>query len=156
MKKISIILTTLLLVLGIAAVGNTEVLYENNFSEGDLSDWVTLWPDRGHWAVEGGTLRNTALPAQYITLDAIILPDKFAVQFDIKMDTDGGYYCVLSFYLPWANHHRPGGFQVWNNGMRGTSIGDCVDFAQTLPSGDDPYGWHHFEIVREEDWYSVY
>lgn len=157
MKKICIIFTALFMVICIAAMGYSEVLYETDFEDGDLNDWGIFDPGRYNWIIVDGTLQNSDTPAQYITLQAISLPDTFVVQFDTRTLVDGGEYCVLSFYIPWANHYRPGNFEVWNNGMRLADIGYCVDYKQTpAMSGANPSDWHHFKIIREEDRYAVY
>ena len=140
-------------------MGYGDVLYENNFENGNLNDWVTPWPGLGNWTIVDGTLQSSTGP-QYIALQAFFpLPDyPFVVEFDTKTIVDGLHpTCVMGFYLPWANHYRPGNFEVWNNWMRLTDIGDCVEYKQTLAMpGADPSVWHHFKIIRGEDQYAVY
>jgi hypothetical protein len=164
MKKPFIILLVLVFLCPVAS-GNAEVLFEDDFDDGDYVGWTHILGAGGGiepeaWTVQNGHLQCIASSsAQNVRADNLDVPTSFIFEFETRSIVDGGGWSLIGVYLHWdgwANRveigYRPGRIyikQVVNN------VGYNSQFAQDLPE-IDPTQWHKFRLEREDTLCSLY
>ena len=91
MKKFVSIFFGLLLAAQVSSSANAQILYENNFNEGNLDDWTELY-DYDAWTIQDGTLQldTLGIADRQIMLGSVILPRSFTFEFDARAVEPGG------------------------------------------------------------------
>lgn len=82
-KLISLLMILSLFIM--AGASQAGILYENDFSSGNLSGWTTT----GTWSVSGGTLNNGPGPSGhdvFAFIPGIVTPDKFILEADVMVN----------------------------------------------------------------------
>ena len=145
MKRTFIILLAFVFLVPVAS-GNAEVLFEDNFDDGDYAGWTHILGadgpiEPGAWTVQDGHLQSiSSSSAQNVLVDNLDLPASFFVELETTTLTDGGGASLIGFYVHWDGWdnrveigYRPGRIYI-------KQVVDGVHysqhFAQDLPEID--------------------
>jgi len=177
MRKVLILLGTLLLVLSTIGVGDALVLFQDNFNDGNYNGWTPV-PDNGGnlspgaWTVENGILQcipssiqGNSPVAQNILLNNVVLPNSYVLEFDYRTVFDGGGASLMAFYTQWfgwtptatmlSQGYRPGRIYI-NETVNSIGYLDYYVYGQDAAGSIDPGLWHHFKYVQDGTEVSLY
>jgi hypothetical protein len=159
-RKMFLIVSVFTLSLFFAANLQAGVLFQDDFSDGNLDEWTHIVPyngDReGTWSIVEDVLQieiPAGTPAQSLLLETLELPDSYTIEFDTRTIIDGGGASIIGFYTHWSNWsnwvghgYRPGRFYITE-----TVNSSRVEwFLLTgIQSEADKYQWHHFKYVKD-------
>jgi len=164
MKKTLIILLTLAFLMPLA-LGNAEVLLQDDFNDGDYSGWTHIVSAdqgtlNGEWTIQevngNKVLQGVSWgDAQDIQLDNFQVPQSFILEFDTKMIYEGtgaslvGWYTHrLENWTSWIGHgYKPGRFYI-DQVVNGSYVSTPDNYFY-FPSEVDPTEWHHIEYIEE-------
>jgi hypothetical protein len=161
MKKVFIILLALVFLVPVAS-GNAEILFQDDFDDGDYAGWTHIdatVPDAWTVTPEGYLQRSLSGAAQYLQLDAPTLPESYVLEFDTRTLDDGGGLSLIAWYThftDWCNQLAHG----YNVGR--TYINETLGCSWELneyfnaPTEIAIDEWHHIKYVKDGTSVSLY
>ena len=165
MKKIMIIFLVIVFLVPVTS-GNAEILFQENFDDGNYDGWIHIVGAYGHyypgsWTVtpEGYLQCEPPGAAQDLQLDAFTLPESFVLEFDMRSLIDGGGASLTAWYThftDWYNQlahgYRPGRTYI------NETLPSIPSWTKTYnaPTGVVIEDWHHIKYIKDGTSVSLY
>jgi hypothetical protein len=147
------------------ASGNAEVLFQDDFNDGNYDGWTHILGVDGPiepeaWSVQNGHLQCiSSNSAQNALVEGLDLPASFSVELETTTFVDGQGFSLIGFYVHWDGWdnrveigYRPGRIYI-------KQVVDGVHysqyFAQDLPP-IDPTAWNKFRLEKDGTLCSLY